>query len=150
VELLLYYGNEHVGGHGAPDLRFHRVFARAQEALDAHMLLDPFKEQLHLPMAHVKCGDDQQRLVAAFGLMLQARVVGQKHQRLARLRVFATDTPQMALSRPPAACPQRCVTPQGHLNPKESQMRNPKFQLWTPVNPSNPALLLACQHFSRN
>ena len=86
MKLLLDDGDEHVGGHSAPDLRFHRVLARAQKALDAQMLLDPFEEQFHLPAALVQCGDDQRR---------QSRVVGQKDQRLARLRIFETDTPQM-------------------------------------------------------
>jgi hypothetical protein len=40
------------------------------------MLLDPFEEQLDLPTVLVKCGDHQWR---------QGRVVGQKHQCLARL-----------------------------------------------------------------
>ena len=43
--------DEHVGGHGAPDLRLHRVLAGAKKFLDAQMLFDPFEEQLHLPTA---------------------------------------------------------------------------------------------------
>ncbi len=39
--------DEHVGGHGNPDLRLHRVLAVVEEALDSQMLLDPFEEQLH-------------------------------------------------------------------------------------------------------
>ena len=79
-------GDEHIGRHGAPDLRLHRVLARAKKFLDAQMLFDPFEEQLHLPTAFVKRGDGQRR---------QGRVVGQEHQRLAGLGVFETDTPQM-------------------------------------------------------
>ena len=50
------------------------------------MLLDPFEEQLYVPTALVQCGDSQRR---------QGRVVGQKHQYLARLGVFETDTAQL-------------------------------------------------------
>ena len=87
MTLLLDDGDEQVGGHSAPDLHFHSVFARAQKALDAQMLLDPFEEQFHLPAALVQRGDDQR---------WQSRIVGQKDQRLARLRIFETDTPQMS------------------------------------------------------
>jgi hypothetical protein len=44
MKLLLDDGDEHVRGHGAPDLRLHRVLARAQESLDAQVLLDPFEQ----------------------------------------------------------------------------------------------------------
>jgi len=44
VKLLLDDGDEHVGGHGAPDLRLHCVLAGAQEALDAQVLLDPLEQ----------------------------------------------------------------------------------------------------------
>ena len=86
MELLFDDGNQHVGGHGAPDLRLHRVFARAQKTLDAQMLLDPFEEQLYLPAAFVQRGNGQRR---------QCRVVGQKYQRLARHGIFVSDTSQM-------------------------------------------------------
>lgn len=33
------------------------------------------------------------------------------------------------------------------LNPKASQICNPKFKSWTPMNPSKPALLLVWKHF---
>ena len=90
MELKFFFddSNEHVGGCGAPDLRLHRVFAGAQETLDAQMLLDPFEEQLHLLTALVKRGDSQRR---------QRRIVGQKYPRLARLEVFETDTPVAGL-----------------------------------------------------
>lgn len=81
-------GKQHVGGHGTPDLRLHRVLARAQKALDAQMLLDPFEEQRHLPAALVQRGKGQRR---------QRRVVGQKHQRLARHGGFVADAPQSTL-----------------------------------------------------
>ena len=61
MKLLLDDGDQHVGGHGAPDLRLHRVLAGAQKALDAQMLLDPFEEQLDLPAALVQRGDGQRR-----------------------------------------------------------------------------------------
>ena len=69
-------GDEHIGGYGAQDFRLHRVLACAQKTLNAHVLLDPIEEQLRLPTTLVKRGEDQRR---------QGCVVGQEHQRLARL-----------------------------------------------------------------
>ena len=65
MKLLLDDGNEHIGGYGAPDLRLHRVLARAQEFLDSQMLLDPFEEQLHLPAILVERGDARD-VIASF------------------------------------------------------------------------------------
>ena len=86
MELLFDDSDQHIGGNSAPDLRLHRVLARAQKALDAQVLLDPFKEQLHLPTTLVQHGNGQWR---------QCRVVGQKHQCLARIGIFESDAPQM-------------------------------------------------------
>ena len=86
MKLLFNDSDQHIGGHGTPDLRLHRVLARAQKALDAQVLLDPFEEQFHLPAALVQRGNGQRR---------QRRIVGEKHQRLARLGVFVPDAPQM-------------------------------------------------------
>ena len=86
MKLLFDDGNQHIGGHGAPDLRLHRVLAGAQKALDAQMLLDPFEEQLHLPATLVQRGNGQRR---------QRRIIGQEHQRLAGFRVFEADAPHM-------------------------------------------------------
>ena len=74
MQPLLSNGDQHVGGYGNPNLRFHRVLAGAKEHLDAQMLLDPFEEQLHLPALAVKIGNQ---------LGLQGKVVGQKHQAFA-------------------------------------------------------------------
>ena len=38
MQTFLDDGNQYVGAHRNPDLRFHRVFARAQEGLDAQVL----------------------------------------------------------------------------------------------------------------
>ena len=86
MKLLLNDGDQHIGGYGAPDLRFHRILGRAQKTLDTQMLLDPFEKQLHLPAALVQRGNGQWR---------ECRIVGQKHQRLARLGVFESNAPQM-------------------------------------------------------
>lgn len=50
MELLFDDCDEHVGGHGTPDLRLHRVLAGAQKALGAQVLLDPLEEQVDLPL----------------------------------------------------------------------------------------------------
>ncbi len=86
MKLLLDNGNQHVGRHGAPDLRLDGVLAGAQKALDAQVLLDPLEEQFHLPAVLVQRGDGQRR---------QRRVVRQKHQGLAGLRILEADAAQM-------------------------------------------------------
>ena len=52
-------GDQHVSGDGAPDLRLHRILARAQKTLDAQMLLDPFEEQFDLPATLVQSSNGQ-------------------------------------------------------------------------------------------
>ena len=59
MKLLLDDGDAHVGGHGAPDLRLHRVLAGAQELLDSQVPLDPFEDQLHLLSVLVQRSDAQ-------------------------------------------------------------------------------------------
>ena len=86
MKLLFDDGDQYIGGHGAPDLRLHRILAGTQKFLDAQMLLDPFEEQFHLPATFVQCGDGQG---------WQGCVVGQKHQRLGRFGIFETNTPQL-------------------------------------------------------
>ena len=51
MQLLFDNRNQHIGGHGTPDLRLHRILAGAQKTLDAQVLLDPLEEQFHLPAA---------------------------------------------------------------------------------------------------
>ena len=54
MKLLLDSCDQHVGGHGAPDLRLDRVLAGAQEALDPQVLLDPL-ERLPLILHSFVC-----------------------------------------------------------------------------------------------
>ena len=61
MEFFLNNGDEHVGGHGAPDLRLDCVLAVAKKLLDAQVLLDPFEEQLDLPAAFVQSSNGQGR-----------------------------------------------------------------------------------------
>ena len=61
MKLLLDDCDEHVGGHGAPDLRLHSVLAVAQEVLDAQVLLDPLEEQLDLPATLVERTNGERR-----------------------------------------------------------------------------------------
>lgn len=84
MKFFLNNGNEHVGGHGAPDLRLDCVLAVAQKLLDTKVLLDPFEEQLDLPAAFVQSSDGQGR---------QACVVGQEDQSLLGFGIFEADTP---------------------------------------------------------
>ena len=55
MKLPLDDGDQHVGGHGAPDLRLHGILAVADETFDAQMLLDPLEEQLDLPTSKKSC-----------------------------------------------------------------------------------------------
>gem|GEM_PF-1961376 len=86
MKLLPDDRDQYIDGHGAPDLRLHRILAGAEKLLDAQVLLDPLEEQFDLPPAFVKRGD---------GECGQCCVVGQKHQRLARLGVFEPNAPQV-------------------------------------------------------
>jgi len=86
LKFFLNNGDEHVGGHGAPDLRLDCVLAVAKKLLDAQVLFDPFEEQLHLPAAFVQRCDGQGR---------QGRVVGQEDQGLLGLGVFEANAPQV-------------------------------------------------------
>jgi len=86
LKFFLNNGDEHVGGHGAPDLRLDRVLAVAQKLLDAQVLFDPFKEQFHLPAAFVQRSNGQGR---------QGRVVGQEDQSLFGCWVPEPDTAQV-------------------------------------------------------
>ena len=54
AQLLLDDGDQDVGSHGAPDLRFHGVLAGAEEAFDAQVLLDPLEEQFDLPTTAIE------------------------------------------------------------------------------------------------
>ena len=57
MKLLFDDGNQHIDGHGAPDLRLHRILAGSQKTLDAQMWLDPFEEPVEIqitPIHHVK------------------------------------------------------------------------------------------------
>jgi hypothetical protein len=42
LQPLAHDCREHIGAHGDPDLRLHGILGRAEERLDAQMLLDNF------------------------------------------------------------------------------------------------------------
>ena len=46
--------DQHISGQRNPNLRLHRVLARAVKRLDSELLLDPFEEQFHLPATLVQ------------------------------------------------------------------------------------------------
>ena len=65
-ELFLDDGNQQVDRDGDPDLGFDGVLAGSEEDLDAQVLLDPFEEQFHLPLALIESangGSGQSELV---------------------------------------------------------------------------------------
>jgi len=80
--LLADDGYQDINAHGDPYLRLDRVIGGAKKMFDAQVLFDPFEEQLDPPAAFIELGN---------GLGGQVKVIGQKHQRLAALRVFVTD-----------------------------------------------------------
>lgn len=86
MKLLFNDGDQHIGGHGAPDWRLHRVLAGAQEMLDAQILLDAFEERLHLPAALLQRRNGQR---------WQWRMIKKKHQHHARLGILESDAPKM-------------------------------------------------------
>ena len=49
LKVFLKNGNEHVGGHGTPDLRLECALACDQKLLDAQVLFYPIEKQLDLP-----------------------------------------------------------------------------------------------------
>ena len=49
--------DQHVNGDGNPDLSFYGIFRCTVERLYSQMLLDPAKEQFHLPAASVEIGN---------------------------------------------------------------------------------------------
>ena len=86
MKFLFDDGNQHVGRHGATDLRLHGVLAVAEELLDSQVLFDPFEEQFDLPAVFVKCCNCQ---------CWQDKVVGQKDQYLACLWVLESNPSQV-------------------------------------------------------
>ena len=86
MEFFFDDGDQHIGRYGAPNLRLDPVLASSQKSLYAQVLLDPLEEQFNLPMAFVQRSNGQGR---------QRHVFGQKHQRLARCRVFEFHPAQM-------------------------------------------------------
>ena len=85
-EALLDDGDEHIHGHGDPDLQLHGVLGRAVEPLDTKMLLDSLEKRFHLPTALVERAD---------GERWQGGLIGQEHQRLAGVGIFEADATQM-------------------------------------------------------
>lgn len=86
VEFLSGDGDQHVDADRDPDLCLHSVLGGAVEALDAQVLVDPFKEQLDLATRFVERADGQCR---------RKRVVVQEHEVLPGVRVPITDAPQV-------------------------------------------------------
>jgi hypothetical protein len=83
LKFFLNNGDEHIGGHGAPNLRLDRVLAVAQKLLDTYVLFDPLKLQFQLPAAYVQSINGQRR---------QGGVVGQEVQSLLCCWVLEPDT----------------------------------------------------------
>ena len=78
-------GDQHIDRHRDPDLRLHGILAGAIESLDAQVLLDPPKEQFHLPACLVDLGDRQRR---------QREVVRQEPEPLAGGAIEIVHAPQ--------------------------------------------------------
>ena len=86
MKFLLDDSDQHIGGYGTPYLGLDCVFAVADEALDAQMLLDPFEKQFHLPAALVELGDGQRG---------KQGIVGEEHQRLSGYWVLESHSAQL-------------------------------------------------------
>jgi hypothetical protein len=57
LQTFLEYRDQHVYADRDPDLRLDRVLAGAQKGLDPKVLLDPFEEQLDLPLLSIVYGN---------------------------------------------------------------------------------------------
>ncbi len=91
MQTLFNNGHQQVNRDRDPDLGAHRVLARAVEGFDAQMLLDPFEEQFDVPATLIELRNRQRG---------HGEVVGQKHQRLARLRIAIANAAQRLRIRP--------------------------------------------------
>ena len=65
--------NQHINRNGNPNLGSDRIFRCSIEGFDPQMLLDPSKEQFHLPTTSIELSDRESR---------QEKIVGEKHQTL--------------------------------------------------------------------
>ena len=72
IQTFLDDRHQHVNGDGNPDLGSDRILRCAVESLDPQMLLDPAKEQFHLPTTPIELGDGQSG---------QQEIVGEKDKR---------------------------------------------------------------------
>jgi hypothetical protein len=86
IEVFFNYGNQQIIQYGVPNLHLHCVLPSIQKSCYAQVLFDPLEEQFNLPSDFVQRSNDQGR---------QRRVVGHKHRRLSRCRVFEFHPTQM-------------------------------------------------------
>jgi len=86
LQFLFNNRDQDIGGDGAPDLRFYRVFTVAKESLNTQMLLDPFEKQLNLPTAFIQRSNRQRG---------QHHVIRQKDQCFPRGGIFKADPSQV-------------------------------------------------------
>ena len=82
---LIETGHHEVNAQGDPDLGAHGVLCGAEEGFDSKVLFDPFEEQFDLPTAFVN---------GCNGSGWQFKVIGEKDQPLAGLRIDIADTPK--------------------------------------------------------
>src|SRR5262245_38533530 len=71
VQLFFDDSHQHIHRDGSPNLGSDRIFRCAIEGFDPQMLLDPSKEEFHLPTAPVELSNGEGR---------QEKIVGEKHQ----------------------------------------------------------------------
>ena len=83
---LIETGHHEVNAQGDPDLGAHGVLCGAEEGFDSEVLFDPFEEQFDLPTAFVN---------GCNGSGGQFKVIGEKDQPLAGLRIDIADTPKL-------------------------------------------------------
>ena len=78
LPFLSYDGHQHIGANRNPDLCLHSVRRSPIKRLDSQMLLDPTKEQFHLPATSINVRNRQR---------WQVEIVAQEDKPLARLDV---------------------------------------------------------------
>ena len=74
MEFFLHNSNQHIGGHGAPNLCLHRALPGIHESLDVQVLLDSFEQEFVTLALVLECDDGERR---------QHSTVREKDQRVA-------------------------------------------------------------------
>lgn len=110
MQVVLDDGDEAICDNGNMDLHSYGILGVTPKPFDAQMLLDPFKEQLHLPAVAVKQPDI---------LGLEIEVVGVVNKRLTEVSDVENDAPELCrvVVSVPFACESDGLVQQHAISP---------------------------------